>query len=259
MWVIELNFAGRQFTHRVPDRRQRLYRLATRTVGMATGAAAQPAGGVRTLQTVPATKTANQAGFDAKQHADQRRRGDARARHRRRDDRRGAGPQRRAPRLGVLPLPRGQESDPDRGAARGPATRSPTASTPPLIGVRCLSSADSSSSGSARCRRATSARAAPSSRPRSAAPATRPSWPRIAQRHLRALARRAHPRVRRRRFRRRRGRVAGGHLHRVAGGRGGAVPVDPQRRALRQVASQMEFLIKSREFVRRNGLPTGDR
>jgi len=28
---------------------------------------------------------------------------------------------------------------------------------------------------------------------------------------------------------------------------------------LRQVASQMEFLIKSREFVRRNGLPTGDR
>jgi hypothetical protein len=34
MWVIELNFAGRQFTHRVPDRRrQRLYELATRTVG----------------------------------------------------------------------------------------------------------------------------------------------------------------------------------------------------------------------------------
>ena len=33
MWVIELNFAGRQFTHRVADRRQRLYRLATRTVG----------------------------------------------------------------------------------------------------------------------------------------------------------------------------------------------------------------------------------
>lgn len=28
---------------------------------------------------------------------------------------------------------------------------------------------------------------------------------------------------------------------------------------LRQVASQMEFLIKSREFVRRNGIPTGDR
>lgn len=28
---------------------------------------------------------------------------------------------------------------------------------------------------------------------------------------------------------------------------------------LRQVASQMEFLIKSREFVRRNGVPTGDR
>jgi AcrR family transcriptional regulator len=28
---------------------------------------------------------------------------------------------------------------------------------------------------------------------------------------------------------------------------------------LRQVACQMEFLIKSREFVRRNGLPTGDR
>ena len=28
---------------------------------------------------------------------------------------------------------------------------------------------------------------------------------------------------------------------------------------LRQVASQMEFLIKSREFVRRHGLPTGDR
>ena len=28
---------------------------------------------------------------------------------------------------------------------------------------------------------------------------------------------------------------------------------------LRQVASQMEFLIKSREFVRRNGLPTAGR
>lgn len=28
---------------------------------------------------------------------------------------------------------------------------------------------------------------------------------------------------------------------------------------LQQVANQMEFLIKSREFVRRNGLPTGDR
>jgi hypothetical protein len=33
MWVIELNIAGYQFTHRVPDRHQRLYRLATRTVG----------------------------------------------------------------------------------------------------------------------------------------------------------------------------------------------------------------------------------
>ena len=33
MWVIEINFAGHQFTQRVPDRRQRLYRLATRTVG----------------------------------------------------------------------------------------------------------------------------------------------------------------------------------------------------------------------------------
>ncbi len=33
MWVIELNFAGRQFIQRVPDRRQRLYQLATRTVG----------------------------------------------------------------------------------------------------------------------------------------------------------------------------------------------------------------------------------
>ena len=32
MWVIELNFAGRQFTHRVPDRRQSLLRLAQRSV-----------------------------------------------------------------------------------------------------------------------------------------------------------------------------------------------------------------------------------
>ena len=32
MWVIELNFAGHRFTHQVPDRRQRLYQLATRTV-----------------------------------------------------------------------------------------------------------------------------------------------------------------------------------------------------------------------------------
>ena len=33
MWVIEINFVGHQFTHHVPDRRHRLYRLATRTVG----------------------------------------------------------------------------------------------------------------------------------------------------------------------------------------------------------------------------------
>jgi hypothetical protein len=32
MWVIELNFAGHRFNYRVPDRRQRFYRLATRTV-----------------------------------------------------------------------------------------------------------------------------------------------------------------------------------------------------------------------------------
>ena len=32
MWVIELNFAGRQFTHRVPDRRQSLLRFAQRSV-----------------------------------------------------------------------------------------------------------------------------------------------------------------------------------------------------------------------------------
>lgn len=30
MWVIELNFAGHQFTHRVPDRRRPLFRFATR-------------------------------------------------------------------------------------------------------------------------------------------------------------------------------------------------------------------------------------
>jgi hypothetical protein len=33
MWVIELNIAGHQFTHQVPERRQRLYRLASRKVG----------------------------------------------------------------------------------------------------------------------------------------------------------------------------------------------------------------------------------
>ena len=32
MWVIELNFAGRQFTHRVPDRRRSLLRFAQRSV-----------------------------------------------------------------------------------------------------------------------------------------------------------------------------------------------------------------------------------
>ena len=31
MWVIEINFAGRQFTHRVPDRRS-LFRFAPRSV-----------------------------------------------------------------------------------------------------------------------------------------------------------------------------------------------------------------------------------
>ena len=34
MWVIELNFAGHQFTGRVPDRRRRpLFRFATRGIG----------------------------------------------------------------------------------------------------------------------------------------------------------------------------------------------------------------------------------
>ena len=32
MWVIELNFAGRRFTHRVPDRRRSLLRIAQRSV-----------------------------------------------------------------------------------------------------------------------------------------------------------------------------------------------------------------------------------
>ena len=31
MWVIEINFAGRQFTHRVPDRRS-LFSFAPRSV-----------------------------------------------------------------------------------------------------------------------------------------------------------------------------------------------------------------------------------
>ena len=33
MWVIELNFAGRQFTHRVPDRRRRSSASPPRSVG----------------------------------------------------------------------------------------------------------------------------------------------------------------------------------------------------------------------------------
>ena len=32
MWVIELNFAGHQFTHRVPDRRRPLFRFAPRSL-----------------------------------------------------------------------------------------------------------------------------------------------------------------------------------------------------------------------------------
>ena len=41
MWVIELNFAGRKFTHRVFDRRRPLYRLGHPHRGMAPCAAAQ--------------------------------------------------------------------------------------------------------------------------------------------------------------------------------------------------------------------------
>ncbi len=37
MWVIELNFAGRRFTHRVFDRQRPLYRLASRTAGWRPG------------------------------------------------------------------------------------------------------------------------------------------------------------------------------------------------------------------------------
>lgn len=33
MWVIEINFAGHQFTHRVHDRRRPLLRFAARSMG----------------------------------------------------------------------------------------------------------------------------------------------------------------------------------------------------------------------------------
>jgi hypothetical protein len=32
MWIIEINFAGRQFTHRVPDHRRSLFRFAPRSI-----------------------------------------------------------------------------------------------------------------------------------------------------------------------------------------------------------------------------------
>ena len=32
MWVIEINFAGHQYTHRVPDPRPSLFRFAPRSV-----------------------------------------------------------------------------------------------------------------------------------------------------------------------------------------------------------------------------------
>lgn len=33
MWVIEVNFAGHQFTHRVHDRRRPAFRFSPRTLG----------------------------------------------------------------------------------------------------------------------------------------------------------------------------------------------------------------------------------
>ena len=31
MWIIEVNFAGRQFTHRVPDRRRHIFHFSPRS------------------------------------------------------------------------------------------------------------------------------------------------------------------------------------------------------------------------------------
>ena len=62
-------------------------------------------------------------------------------------------------------------------------------------------------------------------------------------------------RVCQRRLRRALRCVAGHHVHRLPGGCGRAVPVHPQRRRVACVAEEVEFLIKSREFVRRYGLP----
>jgi hypothetical protein len=33
MWIIELNFVGHQFTHRVPDHRRSLFRFTPRSLG----------------------------------------------------------------------------------------------------------------------------------------------------------------------------------------------------------------------------------
>lgn len=33
MWIVEVNFAGRRFTYRVPDRRRAIFRFGTRGFG----------------------------------------------------------------------------------------------------------------------------------------------------------------------------------------------------------------------------------
>lgn len=33
MWIVEVNFAGRRFTHRVPDRRRAIFRFVPRSFG----------------------------------------------------------------------------------------------------------------------------------------------------------------------------------------------------------------------------------
>ena len=106
--------------------------------------------------------------------------------------------------------------------------------------------------------KATSPRVARSSR----RPSGRPT--KIRARHRRRqhhppLARRVDPRVRRRRFR---GCRRGLARHHVIASLEGAVVLCRSTRSvdpLREVACQIEFLIKSREFVRLYGLPTANR
>ena len=80
MWIVEINFAGRQFTHDVHARRRPIFHFSPRILQLAPVAAARSARGlIARLEvcSVHRDQDPDQTRLDAYQDVGQRRRGDA--------------------------------------------------------------------------------------------------------------------------------------------------------------------------------------